>query len=62
MTGIVVNREVDVAKICNYFLTAPVNPIWVWGIKSKAMNTNQNDPTCCTTGSGCCGITDMGCC
>jgi hypothetical protein len=31
-------------------------------IKSKAMNTNQTDPGCCTDG-GCCGnITDFGCC
>ena len=32
-------------------------------IKSKAMNTNQTDPGCCTGDSGCCGnITDFGCC
>ena len=49
MTEIVVNPE---ANVVNYFLT----------IKSKAMNTNQKDPGCCTTNSGCCGITDMGCC
>lgn len=30
--------------------------------KSKAMNTNQNDPGCCGGDSGCCNITDMGCC
>jgi hypothetical protein len=31
--------------------------------ESKAMNTNQTDPGCCTGNSGCCGnITDFGCC
>ncbi len=52
MTGIAVNLEAGVADRKNYFLT----------IKSKAMNTNQKDPGCCTTNSGCCGITEMGCC
>jgi hypothetical protein len=56
-TGIFVSLEVDAAK--NVF-----SPF-----KSIAMNKNQKDPTCCTTNSGCCGITDlpagrqgMGCC
>jgi hypothetical protein len=50
MIEIVVSLEVDVAKkIFSQF-------------KSIAMNTNQKDPNCCTTNSGCCGITDMGCC
>ena len=46
MTGIVVNREVDVAKICNYFLTAPLKAFSGLVHKSKAMNTNQTDMGC----------------
>jgi len=31
--------------------------------KSKAMNTNQKDPGCCTNDGGCCSdIIDFGCC
>jgi len=50
MIAIVVNQEVDVVK---YFY---------YREKSKAMNTNQKDPGCCGGDSGCCGITDFGCC
>jgi hypothetical protein len=28
----------------------------------KTIIANQKDPGCCTTDSGCCNITDMGCC
>lgn len=49
-TGIVVNPEADAVKKLFYHY------------KSKAMNTIKKDPYCCTTNSGCCGITDMGCC
>jgi hypothetical protein len=30
----------------------------LFNIKSKAMNTNQNDPGCCESDSGCCSIID----
>jgi len=40
-----------------------LNRLLLFNYKSKAMNTNQNDPGCCGSDSGCCGnITDMGCC
>ena len=50
MSGIVVSREVAVVSLLflNY--------------KSIAMNTNQKDPGCCGGDSGCCSMTDMGCC
>jgi len=40
----------------------PGRKIFSHNLKTKAMNKNQKDPGCCTTDSGCCGITDMGCC
>jgi len=49
-TEIAVSREADAVN--NVFSQ----------FKSIAMNTNTKDPNCCTVDSGCCGITDMGCC
>ena len=49
MKGIAVNPEADAVKLFSHH-------------KSKAMNTNQKDPGCCLTESGCCSVTGMGCC